>query len=207
MPLPTWSELCEDGGSKTNLVRLHTATRGSPAWPPSPLHILASASPPGEPHSCGHSTSRCLPRLLASLQAAPGSLSKHHHSHHGGPSCSDVRIIFFQLILCFPALRRGKAPYLSRQVMGSAATPRHMLRAGHRGIQQLIGSLGQHLHHRRCCRVLEKRRGAAFIWGGRAGRVPSTTPGFSQPRAAPAASAEDNSLGRCSGRGGREARP
>lgn len=33
-----------------------------------------------------------------------------------------------------------KAPYLSRQVMGSAAKPRHMLRAGHPGIQQLIGS-------------------------------------------------------------------
>lgn len=54
-----------------------------------------------------------------------------------------------QLTLCFPALRRGKAPYLSRQAMGSAANPRHMLRAGHRGIQQLIGSSGHHL----CCCV------------------------------------------------------
>lgn len=97
--------------------------------------------------------------------------------------------------LCLP-----EAPYLSRQVMGSAAKPRHMLRAGHPGIQQLIGSsrgcqgLQQAAAGTTCPAVpgwrLRQRRGAALYMGreaGERGGGPSITPASSQPKAAQAA--------------------
>lgn len=81
-----------------------------------------------------------------------------------------VQVHLFQRTLCIP-----EEPYLSRQVMGNAAKPRHMLRAGQPGSQQLIESLRgwQEGVTGGCsttcpavvCWRLEQRRGAALYIG------------------------------------------
>lgn len=146
---------------------------------------------------CPASSPSCFPSrgavgMQPLLWVSPGGL---HPGPYPNTTSGLVRLHFSSEPSASPA-----APYLSRQAMGSAAKPRHMLRAGHPGIQQLIGSSrgwqgaatggGDTTCPAVLCWRLRQRRGAALYIGweaGERGGRPGIAPASSQPKAAQAA--------------------
>lgn len=138
----------------------------------------------------------------------PLSSLTSHPRRHG--------LLQVRLSLCIPG-----APYLSRQAMGSAAKPRHMLRAGHPGIQQLMGSWqgGEGVQQAaaappapRCAleaAAAAPSRALYRVGGGRAGRGPQHRCSLQPTKSCSGSAREEKSLGKfvCAAEGGRSGRP
>jgi len=139
--LPTCSEFCGDRAREATLVCLYARTQaGQPHPASSPSSCFTSVFP-----SWGAERPQAKQITLATLRCLfPRGLRPNFYRNTTAATAEPLgsEVHLFQLSLCIPEQRRDEAPYLSRQAMGSAANPRHMLRAGHPGIQQLIGSLG-----------------------------------------------------------------